>query len=260
MAMIGFRTLRADEIDVRIGQQNKGGISLLLYKDARCDMILLDETIGPMNWKREHNRDNANCVVSIWDADKGEWVSKEDTGTESNTEAEKGLASDSFKRACVNWGIGRELYTSPRIFIGYAALDTAAGKGEIPRVNNSFFVSEIDYDSNRNVSKLTINKTLWGEDKGVVFQWHSKAAEQSKKLSETVKRKTKDSTAEAAKPTQNETEAKCEQCGQTFSETIFKGKTYSAAEIIARSQKAFGKNLCVHCAGLMAQERKRAET
>lgn len=117
-----FRTLRADEIDCRISQikEKEGkpvGLSLLLYKDARCDQNILDEVVGPYNWKREHTRDNRNCIVSLWDADKGQWISKEDTGTESNTEREKGLASDSFKRACFNWGIGRELYTAPFVWI-----------------------------------------------------------------------------------------------------------------------------------------------
>jgi hypothetical protein len=118
-----FRTLRADEIDCRIAQikenalTHKKGLSLLLYKDARCDQNILDEVVGPFNWKREHTRDNRNCVVSIWDSEKGQWIGKEDTGTESNTEREKGLASDSFKRACFNWGIGRELYTAPFVWI-----------------------------------------------------------------------------------------------------------------------------------------------
>ena len=112
-----FRPLREDEIDVRVAQISEKGAQLLLYKDARCDMNILDETVGAMNWQRQHSRDNANCTVSIWDTERGMWISKEDTGTESNTEKEKGLASDSFKRACVNWGIGRELYTSPFIWV-----------------------------------------------------------------------------------------------------------------------------------------------
>lgn len=112
-----FRLLKADEIECRIGTINEKGLTLLLYKDARCDMNILDETVGALNWDREHTRENANCIVSIYDDEKKEWVSKEDTGTESNTEAEKGLASDSFKRACVNWGIGRELYTAPFIYV-----------------------------------------------------------------------------------------------------------------------------------------------
>ena len=92
----GFRDLRADEIECRIQSVKKNGLVLLLYKDARCDMNILDETVGVMEWKREHSRDNANCTVSLWDESKSMWVSKEDTGTESNTEKEKGLASDSI--------------------------------------------------------------------------------------------------------------------------------------------------------------------
>ena len=112
-----FRTLKANEIECRIATVKSNGISLLLYKDARCDMNILDETVGKLNWKREHSRDNANCTVSIWDNDKGIWVPKEDTGTESFTEKEKGLASDSFKRACLigNWKrvIYRSVYLDP---------------------------------------------------------------------------------------------------------------------------------------------------
>lgn len=114
--MIKFRDLRADEIECRVAQKSKDGkkVKLLLYKDARCDMNILDETVGMENWQRHHTRDNANCVVAIWDAEKKQWIEKEDTGTESKTEAQKGLASDSFKRACFNFGVGRELYTAPK--------------------------------------------------------------------------------------------------------------------------------------------------
>ena len=110
--------LRIDQIDFRVQSiTNKGLAIILAYKDARADMQRLDDVVGPLNWKREHSRDNHNCIVSIYNKDIGEWVSKEDTGTESNTEAQKGLASDSFKRACFNWGIGRELYDYPFICV-----------------------------------------------------------------------------------------------------------------------------------------------
>lgn len=112
-----FRALNADEIDCRVAMIRENGLSLLLYKDARVDQNILDETVGPMNWQRRHSRDNSNCTVSLWDAEKGQWIEKEDTGTASDAEAEKGLASDSFKRACFNWGIGRELYTAPFVWI-----------------------------------------------------------------------------------------------------------------------------------------------
>lgn len=108
--------LPIESIDFRVQSINKGGYATILaYKDARVDMQRLDEVCGALNWKREHTRENHNCIVSIWDESKKEWVSKEDTGTESNTEKDKGLASDSFKRACFNWGIGRELYDYPII-------------------------------------------------------------------------------------------------------------------------------------------------
>jgi hypothetical protein len=105
-------------IDFRVQSINNGGYAqILAYKDARVDMQRLDDVVGPLNWQRHHVRENKNCIISIYDAEKKEWVSKEDTGTESNTEAEKGLASDSFKRTGTNWGIGRELYAYPNISI-----------------------------------------------------------------------------------------------------------------------------------------------
>lgn len=110
--------LHTSQIDFRIQSINKGGYATILaYKDARVDMQRLDKAVGSLNWKREHINNNANCVVSIWDESKKQWVSKEDTGTESNTEKQKGLASDAFKRACFNWGIGRELYDYPVISV-----------------------------------------------------------------------------------------------------------------------------------------------
>ena len=110
------KPLTVDQIEFRIQSINKGGYATILaYKDARCDMQRLDDACGPLNWKREHSRDNHNCTVLIYNKETNQWVGKEDTGTESNAEAQKGLASDSFKRACFNWGIGRELYDYPVI-------------------------------------------------------------------------------------------------------------------------------------------------
>jgi hypothetical protein len=138
-----------------VAQIKENGLSLLLYKDARCDMNILDETVGEFNWKREHCRDNANCIVSIWDAEKGQWISKEDTGTESNTEAEKGLASDSFKRACVNWGIGRELYTAPFIWVTADKCKISGSGGKL-KCHDRFEVKSISYNENREIDGLSI--------------------------------------------------------------------------------------------------------
>lgn len=113
------RPLSIDEIEFRIQSINSKGAIILPYKDARADMIRLDEAVGAVNWKREHKViDGHNyCIVSIYNPETKEWVSKMDVGTESNTEAVKGEASDAFKRACFNWGIGRELYDYPLIFV-----------------------------------------------------------------------------------------------------------------------------------------------
>ena len=112
------KPLPIESIDFRIQSINKGGYATILaYKDARVDMNILDDVCGALNWKREHINNNHNCILSIWNDGIKQWISKEDTGSESTTEKDKGLASDSFKRACFNWGIGRELYDYPLIQI-----------------------------------------------------------------------------------------------------------------------------------------------
>ena len=122
--MCKFRDLRADEIECRVQSVKENGLVLLLYKDARVDMNILDETVGSANWQREHYECKCNLFCRVGIDINGahgladpKWVFKSDCGTESNTEAQKGEASDSFKRACFNWGIGRELYTAPFTWI-----------------------------------------------------------------------------------------------------------------------------------------------
>lgn len=155
-----FRTLRADEIDVRVATVSEKGCSLLLYKDARCDMNILDETVGSRNWQRSHELINGNlfCNVGICFEENSNgyinhnWVWKQDVGVESYTEKEKGEASDSFKRACFNWGIGRELYTAP--FMRVTEFERKQKNGKIV-CNDRFSVSEIEY-TDRKISKLVI--------------------------------------------------------------------------------------------------------
>ena len=162
-----IRLLSKEDIDVRVAQTNTYNnngqlvvkVSLLLYKDARVDMKVLDELFTHMGWKRTHKLigDRLYCQVEVWDAEKKEWICKEDVGVESNTEAEKGQASDSFKRACVNWGIGRELYTAPRISIELNDKEyTRDQQGKI-RVWASFSVKSIGYDTKtRTITSLEI--------------------------------------------------------------------------------------------------------
>ena len=154
-----FRDLKAEEIDVRIAQVTEKGVSLLLYKDARVDQNILDETVGNMDWQKHYSRDNANCIVSIWDTEKKQWIEKEDTGTESFSEKEKGLASDSFKRACFNWGIGRELYTAPFIWIKAEdckiVVNQKTGK---TTCYDKFYVNKIAIDN-----KKIIGLSIWNQ-------------------------------------------------------------------------------------------------
>lgn len=157
-----FRTLKASEIDCRIqsiGQNKTGavGTTILLYKDARVDMNILDETVGTMNWQREHSVVNGNlyCTISIWDEVKEQWISKSDVGTESNTEKEKGQASDSFKRAGFNWGIGRELYSAPFVYIQLDKSEYIERNGKLTS-NAKFKVKDIAYDENRNIVRLVV--------------------------------------------------------------------------------------------------------
>lgn len=151
-----IRTLRADEIEARVATVSNGkGCSLLLYKDARCDMKILDEVFGWDGWKREHSIIDGRlyCTVSVWSENRNQWVTKQDVGTESYTEKEKGQASDSFKRACFNVGIGRELYTAPFIWVNLNTSEFNA-KGQ---PNISFTVKDIGYNDKREINKLVIS-------------------------------------------------------------------------------------------------------
>ena len=173
MENLKFRTLYADEIEVRVATISEKGASLLLYKDARVDQRLLDETVGVMNWQRHHEIIGGNlyCTVSIYDAHRDEWVEKQDVGTESNTEKEKGQASDSFKRACFNWGIGRELYTAPFIWLDITRAE-AYNDGNKWRTNARFKVSKIAYDTANNICDLEI---INAKSKAIVYAMQGNA-------------------------------------------------------------------------------------
>ncbi len=152
-----IRLLRAEEIECRIAVINEKGLSLLLYKDARVDQRILDETFGVFGWKRSHQCIDGNlyCTVEVFHKETGEWVSKQDVGTTGYTEKEKSQASDSFKRACFNWGIGRELYTAPFIWIP-AAKAAIQRKGDKYVSNERFTVSTISFNDNREITSLEI--------------------------------------------------------------------------------------------------------
>lgn len=146
-----FRLLEADDIECRISTCSQYGVSLLLYKNARVDMNLLDSTVGEFNWQREHKelKGNIYCGVSIYDKEKDAWATKWDCGKESYTDSEKGEASDSFKRACFNWGIGRELYTAPQMYVFSKDLNTLKETNGKWTCKDFFEVEEVEYNDRR---------------------------------------------------------------------------------------------------------------
>ena len=248
-----FRDLKAEEIECRVALAKEKGVSLLLYKDARCDQNILDETVGAMNWQRQHTRDNANCIVSIWDKEKQQWIGKEDTGTESNTEKEKGLASDSFKRACFNWGIGRELYTAPLIWIQAEECmklkqDERSGKWQCKDI---FEVASIKIENKRIVALTIIN----AKNGRVVFKWSENQPVTQPAAPE---KKPEQPKQEQPKPkfTPPDLAFRCEDCGAELKRYIGKnGEEVGLRKHAEGSKNRFGRVLCLDCINKMkAQE------
>ena len=171
-----FRLLTPDDIEVKVKQVNEKGAVLLLYKTARTDMDILDETVGAENWQCEYAdiKGNLYCSIGIrFPEGIGErWTFKSDCGIESREDDEgnqkKGEASDAFKRAGFKWGIGRELYTAPFIWIPAAKFTMA--NGPKPRTYDRFSVTQIEYTENRKIKTLAIRNETTGND---VFFWTS---------------------------------------------------------------------------------------
>lgn len=228
-----FRKLYASEIDARVSTINKNGCSLLLYKDARVDQNILDETFGIFGWQRSHQLigDRLYCTVEVWDDDKKQWISKQDVGTESYTEKEKGQASDSFKRACFNLGIGRELYTAPFIWITPDKVNITEKDGRYTTTDR-FAVESIGYSDDGNINKIVIINTK----KGIVaYQWEKNEKILSDKI------KAKDVKALQAKITQKgvKTESVCKRYSvNDISELTFAQFTQAMATLDKQEDKA----------------------
>lgn len=167
-----IRLLRADEIECRAASVSEKGMSILLYKDARVDQRILDETFGMFGWKRSHQCMDGNlyCTVEVFDREKGCWIAKQDVGTVGNYEKEKSQASDSFKRACFNWGIGRELYSAPFIWISSMDAEIRKKDGKF-YCSDRFSVSSIRCSSDREIISLAIRNDSRG--RRLVYQFNS---------------------------------------------------------------------------------------
>lgn len=222
-----FRTLRPDEIECRVAQCNKNGASILLYKTARTDADILDETVGAQNWENDFKLVDGVLYGGIgidYTAD-GHLVWKWDAGVESNTEAEKGRASDAFKRAGFKHGIGRELYSAPFIWIDAAKCERLKRNDKTGKWQcyDQFDVTEISYDESERVKTLTIS--LKGRP---VFTFGGAQP------------------APAKKP-ERQAGFKCADCGSVVEPATFNGKSYSAWVITENTTKKFGRCLCWDC-------------
>lgn len=230
-----IRVLRPEEIECRVQQVTAKGVILLLYKDARCDMAILDETFTPFGWKRTSQFINNKefCTVSVKD-DNGEWIDKQDCGTESNTEKEKGETSDAFKRACVNWGIGRELYTKIFIFIPATTVKDERGRFVLADKYAKFSVKNIKTDPQ--ARKILFLEIADKNDK-TVFTWENGRPPVHVDVQD------EDSQEECAD------NYVCEVCGKPFKATTYNGKKISPKEAyeitIARSQDGVAR--CAAC-------------
>lgn len=211
-----FRLLRPEEIECRVARVTEKGVVLLLYKTARTDADILDETVGHLNWQNGFEVIDGTLYgyTEIWDAEKKQWIHKTDAGTESNTEAEKGRASDAFKRAGFKWGIGRELYSAPFTFV-------PAGKCKITngKCYDEFEVAAIDYDDKERICYLVI--TVKG---AVVFEWGEPIH-------------------------QDPNVFLCENCGrQILDGRKRNGEKWTAKDIATYTKLTYGKSLCSICA------------
>lgn len=178
-----FRHLKPEEVEVRVGQCSEKGCSLLLYKDARVDMRLLDETFGPEGWQNTYESIDGKLFCSIGVKYGDEWIWKSDTGTPSNMESQKGEASDAFKRAGFRWGIGRELYTAPRIWVGPEKCRLKENDNGRFKCFDDFRVTEMEVEDGR-ITKLCIaNMSM----KGIVVYGAATSKKTGKPISDDLK-------------------------------------------------------------------------
>ena len=233
-----FRTLNADEIECRVSRCTEKGAVLLLYKTARTDADILDDTFGPHAWKNDFKIVDGVLYggIGVLEPISKEWIWKWDAGTESNTEAEKGRASDAFKRAGFKWGLGRELYSAPFVFIpaGKCTIKESEKNGKkVYSCYDSFDVMDIEYDESERISYLRI-----GLKGATVFEWGDPAA--------------KDPEAVYAD------DLICEDCGRPIRDAKKKdGSPWKAADIAKYTKRGEGRQLCYECGKVASAKREK---
>lgn len=221
-----FRHLKPNEIECRVSEIAKDGsyLKLLLYKTARTDAQMLDETVSPEHWQNDFKIIDGNLYGGIGIDFGNGYIWRWDCGTESNVEKEKGEASDAFKRAGFKWGIGAELYSSPKIVINkqYANIKEYSGKY---RCYDAFSVAHIEYDDDGKISALQITND---SSKKIVWSMSDKPAQPK---------------------SDTDLSFKCADCGETLKPyTTPDGKQVPIRKIAENSKAKFGRILCTDCA------------
>ena len=231
-----FRLLRADEIEVRISTVGEKGITLLLYKTARTDANLLDEVYGVDGWQNDFSLIDGVLFGAIGVKAGNEWIWKRDAGVESYTEKEKGRASDAFKRAGFKWGIGRELYSAPFIFIPSSKCKIDEKNGKKVCYDN-FEVLRIEYDASGDICDLHIQNS---KTKDLIYSWRSGSPAAQSPVKDKV---------DLSAPMKSVDDLKCECCHKIISPyTNEAGKVTGVNKLISASKEKYGKILCVKCA------------
>ncbi len=242
-----FRALRYDEIECRVAKVTDKGCQLLLYKDARCDMNILDEAVGVSNWQNKFYEHKGilfcSLGINVNYAEPGKperWIWKDDAGAESNVAEDKGNASDARKRAGFAWGIGRELYTSPFIWIKREDYDVD-NKGN-PK--DRFTVEELTVEN----GIITGIEIVNASKRKSVYRFED--GKQKKILKPPTREQSSESpiaadTVFAVVPSSTYA---CEGCGRVFEPATYNGRTYTAEEIFESAKRqAGGVALCKAC-------------
>lgn len=225
-----FRLMKPEEIQCRVSIVKPNGIALLLYKDQMVVQNILDETVGPMNWRDSYQQIGSSlfCTIEIYDEKKKEWVGKTSNGAESNTDALKGLATDAMKRAATLWGIGRELYSAPFIWV-----DAAKTVIKDNKVKDSFSVAAVEYDENDKISYLVIRNSKGS----AVYAYGSPAKGKAVKVAEASpepeKAEPKEAPKTAAKTTPKQEKLKTlkDKCEKDHVNMVLLAKCYKKGKI-----------------------------
>ena len=247
--MIKFRLLEANEIEVKIKQVTQNGAVALIYKTARVDMDILDETVGAENWETDYKeiKGNLYCGIGVRTSEEKPFVWKWDCGIESRSDDDgnekKGEASDAFKRAGFKWGIGRELYTSPFIFLNLPT-EQDGKKYKLKNPYEKFNVSEIEYDENGRISKLVIEN-----DKKEAVYKYPKSSQNAPKITPQYQTTVKPSTNAKSGENPPKRSFQCERCSEDISAKV---REYSMAR--------FNKALCLECQKVESMPKKKKWT